>query len=124
MKVVPKTAPKVPFVPERDTIFFGSLDHIHSNGLASLHRSISVVSKIQHLALPLPPHSLPLRNEWLGMLHDFDDPKALTFLVGGTDQSWVNEGEIELRDVEDWLVDGRDRSFRVNVRAAAWKKGG
>lgn len=50
------------------------------------------------------------------MFHDFDDPKTLTFLVGGRDQSLVNEGEIELKDIEDWFVDGRDRSFRMRWR--------
>lgn len=44
--------------------------------------------------------------------HDFQDLKTLKFLVGGRDQSWTEEGEIELRDVEEWFVDGRDRGYR------------
>jgi len=34
-------------------------------------------------------------------------------MVGGRDQSWLSEEEIELRDVEEWFADGRDRTVKV-----------
>lgn len=44
----------------------------------------------------------------------FRDLKTLTFLVGSKEQSWVEDGEIELRDVEEWFADGRDRMVKVD----------
>lgn len=43
--------------------------------------------------------------------------KTLTFMVGGRDQTWAGEGEIELRHVEEWLLDGRERTVGVE----GWK---
>lgn len=103
----------LPFIPERDTIFFRSLDR-PQGGLQSLACSVAGFENIQHLALPLPSNGLSLRNEWRMCLGLFRDLKTLTFLVGSKEQSWVEDGEIELRDVEEWFADGRDRMVKVD----------
>lgn len=38
--------------------------------------------------------------------------KTLTFMVGSRDKEWSSPPSIELRDVEQWFVDGRDRMVR------------
>jgi hypothetical protein len=35
-------------------------------------------------------------------------------LVGGKDQSWLQDGEIELRQVEEWYADGRERKMKCD----------
>jgi len=116
---VPKpmiTEKPLPFVPASDTIFFRSLDR-PQGGLQSLARSVSGFDKIQHLALPLPPRGLPLKDDWKNCLALFRDLQTLTFLVGGKDQSWDGEQEVELRDLEEWFLDGRERRVRIE----GWK---
>lgn len=44
----------------------------------------------------------------------FRDLKTLTLLVGGKDQSWFSQEEIELRAAEEWFVDGRERQIKVD----------
>jgi hypothetical protein len=110
--VDPDTAPKVHFVPERDTIFFRPLGRSPNDGLKCLRDRIAV-SKIQHLALLLPPNGMPMRGQWRKSSHDFEDLKTLTFMLGGRDQSWMGEGEIELRELEEWFLDGRTREYKV-----------
>lgn len=34
-------------------------------------------------------------------------------MLGGRDQGWVEDGEIELRDLEEWFADGREREYKV-----------
>lgn len=111
MPIVPEKP--LPFIPERDTIFFRSLDR-PQGGLQSLACSVTGFENIQHLALPLQKSGLPLRNEWKMCLGLFRDLKTLTFLVGGKDQSWVGEEEIELRNIEEWFVDGRERMMKCD----------
>jgi hypothetical protein len=101
--------PRVPF----NTIFFRSLDRKASDGFESLRHHVSNISGIQHLALSLPPRGLSKQDEWYRVLHGYKILKTLTFLVGSREQSWLEEGEIELRDVEEWLVDGRERLIRM-----------
>lgn len=103
----------LPFIPENDTVFFRSLDR-PQGGLQSMACGVSGFENIQHLALPLPPKGLPLKNDWKVCLGLFRDLKTLTFLVGGKDQSWRGGEEIELRDLEEWYSDGRDRSVKVD----------
>lgn len=101
------------FIPESDTVFFRSLDR-PQGGLQSMACSVMGFENIQHLALPLQGTGLPLRNEWRMTLGLFRDLKTLTFLVGGRDQSWFGEEQIELRDVEEWFADGRQRLVKVD----------
>jgi hypothetical protein len=103
----------LPFIPESDTVFFRSLDK-PQGGLQSIACGVSGFENIQHLALPLQPSGLPLKNDWKMCLGLFRDLKTLTFLVGGKDQSWIDEEEIELRDIEEWYSDGRDRLIKVD----------
>jgi hypothetical protein len=103
----------LPFIPENDTVFFRSLDR-PQGGLQSMACSVAGFENIQHLALPLLGSGLPLRNEWKMCLGLFRDLKTLTFLVGGKDQSWLGEEEIELRDVEEWFMDGRSRQVKID----------
>jgi hypothetical protein len=47
--------------------------------------------------------------------------KTVTFMIGSKEKSWKGSQSIELRDVEQWYVDGRSRdilcgSTRVDVR--------
>jgi len=104
----------VPFIAESDTIFFRSLDR-PQGGLQSLACSISGFENIQHLALPLRASGLPLRNEWKMSLGLFKDLKTLTFLVGGKDQTWFGDSEIELRETGEWYADGRDRMVKCDT---------
>jgi hypothetical protein len=80
----------------------------------SMACNVAGFENIQHLALPLQSSGLPLRNEWRMTLGLFRDLKTLTFLVGGKDQTWFGEEQIELRDVEEWFVDGRQRLVKVD----------
>lgn len=114
------------FLPDSDTIFFRSLDR-PAGGLLSLCRNVRGFERIRHLALLLPKTGLPLKNEWRACIGALRDLKTLTYLVGGGDQRWgfegkevgdgvvgEGEGEIELRDVEEWFCDGRDRMVKVD----------
>ena len=76
--------------------------------------SIAGFENIQHLALPLHGSGLPLKNEWKMCLGLFRNLKTLTFMVGGKDQSWFGENDIELRDVEEWYMDGRPREIKID----------
>ena len=103
----------LPFIPGTDTLFFRSLDR-PKGGLQSMACSLAGFEAIQHLALPLPSRGLALRNEWKMCLGLFRDLRTLTFMVGSKEQSWIDEDEIELRDVEEWFVDGRERMLKVD----------
>lgn len=103
----------LPFIPDIDTVFFRSMDR-PQGGLQSLACNLAGFENVRHLALPLPSNSLPLRNEWKMCLSLFRDLQTLTFLVGCKEQTWVEDEEIELRDVEEWFLDGRERRVKVD----------
>lgn len=107
-------ASRLYFVPERDTIFLRSIDY--QGNVARLPvRQFYGIEKIRHLALCFPSSSLPLRDEWKHILASrFENLKTLTFMLGSRDQSWVDEGEIVLRDLEEWFLDSRSREYWVN----------
>jgi len=108
------TEKPVPFIAKNDTVFFRSLDR-PQGGLQGLACSIFGFENIQHLALPLKATGLPLRNEWKMNLALFRDLKTLTFLVGGKDQTWFGDSEIELRDAGEWFADGRERTVKCDI---------
>jgi hypothetical protein len=103
----------LPFIPDTDTVFFRSMDR-PQGGLQSLACNLAGFENIRHLALPLPSNGLPLRNEWKMCLSLFRDLQTLTFLVGCKEQAWVEDEEIELRDVDEWFLDGRERRVKVD----------
>lgn len=103
----------LPFMPKSDTIFFRSMDK-PQGGLQSLACNLAGFESIRHLALPLPARGLPLRNEWKMCLSLFENLETLTFMVGCKEQSWLEDEEIELRDVEEWYQDGRARTVKVD----------
>ncbi|KUJ14164.1 uncharacterized protein LY89DRAFT_751893 [Mollisia scopiformis] len=108
------SAGRLEFVPERDTIFLRSIDkHGDFPQLPTSH--FRGLDKIQHLALCLHRTSLTLHNSWKNVLvSQFVNLKTLSFMLGGQDQSWVDDGQIVLRDLEEWFLDGRPRQMRVD----------
>jgi hypothetical protein len=73
---------------------------------------ISGIDTIQHLAIPLEQQGLPSRYEWRSILWSMKALKTLTFMVGSKEKSWQDSQRgIELRDVEQWYVDGRSRDI-------------
>lgn len=94
-------------------MFFRSIDS-PPGGLQSLASQIYGTDKIQHLALSFESNSLSLRLEWKRTLAThFPNLKTLTWMLGGKDQSWVEDKEIVLRDLEEWYTDGRERQMLV-----------
>lgn len=52
--------------------------------------------------------------EWKRILVTrFPKLKTLTWMLGGKDQSWIEDREIVLRDLEEWYADGREREMLV-----------
>lgn len=73
--------------------------------------------RIEHLAIPLDlkrpiPHSI----QWISDMSDrfFLNLKTLTFMLGCEEKSWLGDASIELRDLEQWCMDGRRRTVKVN----------
>jgi hypothetical protein len=108
----PKPNKTLHFNPERDTIFFRSLDYL-PNELGCLHQ-INGINTIQNLAIPMELRKgIPSMLEWHGILSSMPELKTLTFMVGSKEKSWKgSQRSIELRDVEQWFVDGRSRAVR------------
>ena len=108
----PKPNRTLHFNPERDTIFFRSLDYA-PNELGSLHQ-INGINTIQNLAIPLElRNGIPSKSEWHGILSSMPELKTVTFMVGSKEKSWRGtQRSIELRDMEQWFVDGRSREVR------------
>lgn len=100
------------FVPSRDTIFLRTLDNANFS-LGTSGWRMKGVELIQHLAVPLDSKKgLPSRTEWGNMLLELRALKTITFLIGCEEKSWKGERPIELRDMEQWFVDGRYRLVR------------
>jgi hypothetical protein len=98
------------FRPEYDTIFLRSLDNYKQNDLGSFIGRFDGMETIQHLAIPLEQRGIPSRREWQRILGSMQALKTLTFMVGSKEKTWRGSHRgIELRDVEQWFVDGRDR---------------
>ncbi|KAE9381824.1 hypothetical protein N431DRAFT_491131 [Stipitochalara longipes BDJ] len=98
------------FNPERDTIFLRSLDTF-PNELHTLMHDIQGIGSIQHLALPLEKGCwLPLNGIWHHILSSMPELKTVTFMIGSKEKTWKgSQRTIELRDVEQWFMDGRCR---------------
>jgi hypothetical protein len=66
---------------------------------------------MRHLALPLsavigiPPREI----EGFKYLLAYLNLETLTLVVGEKEKSWVRDRYVELRNVEEWLADGRER---------------
>jgi hypothetical protein len=106
----PKPNRTLHFNPERDTIFFRSLD-FPQNELSSFVHQINGMNTIQNLAIPLELwKGIPSKLQWHGILSSMPELKTVTFMVGSKEKSWRGiQQSIELRDVEQWFVDGRSR---------------
>ena len=63
--------------------------------------------------MPLSRAYLPPNNEWKRVLANLRDLKTLTYVVGDMNQ-WVGCKYAELRDVEEWFRDGRERRFECD----------
>jgi hypothetical protein len=104
------------FNPDRDTIFFRSLNYPLVD-LGSFVNEIIGIATIQHLAVPLEQKGLPSRDEWQLILWSMKALKTLTFMVGSKEKCWQgSQRGIELRDFEQWYVDGRSRE--INCRGS------
>jgi hypothetical protein len=69
------------------------------------------MNTIQNLAIPLElGKGIPSKLQWHGILSSMPELKTVTFMVGSKEKSWRGiQQSIELRDVEQWFVDGRSR---------------
>jgi hypothetical protein len=103
------------FSPERDTVFLRPLDY-QPNELWDFISKIDYINTIQHLALPLEQQGVPSRKKMHDILAAMSALKTLTFMIGSKEKSWRGtQRGVELRDVEQWFVDGRSRDvFRGN----------
>lgn len=113
--------PQPAFVPERDTLFFRPMDHSLDNRVQALSLAFLGLHQIEHLAIPLDikrpiPHSI----QWASDMSDRFclKLKTLTFMLGCEEKSWLGDASIELRDLEQWCVDGRRRMVKINY--AGW----
>jgi hypothetical protein len=79
------------------------------NGTSSIPYMIDGINAIQHLAIALKDRGLPSPREWRRLLVTLKELKTVTFLLGCEEKSWSDKKHIELRDLEEWYVDGRDR---------------
>jgi hypothetical protein len=102
------------FTPETDTIFFRNLSSpLEAN--YCLPNRIHDIDKIQHVALPLNLKRIPLPGELTWIFTDMKSLKTLTLMIGCEEKSWRAGKWVDLRDLEEWYVDGRER--RVELRS-------
>ena len=102
------------FNPQRDTVFLRSLD-APANELHTLMHDIEGIEHIQHLALPLEKGRWhPSQGVWHHILSSMRELKTVTFMIGSTEKTWRGSRQtIELRDVEQWFMDGRCRDVGI-----------
>jgi len=98
------------FNPQRDTIFLRSLD-TSANELHNMMHDIEGIDCIQHLALPLKRGRwFPSQGTWHHVLSFMRQLKTVTFMIGSSEKTWKGiQQTIELRDLEEWFMDGRCR---------------
>jgi hypothetical protein len=74
-------------------------------------QDIQGMEYIQHLALPLEKGCwLPSQGIWHHILSSMPALKTVTFMIGSKEKTWRDtQRTIELRDVEQWFMDGRCR---------------
>ena len=74
-------------------------------------RQINGMDVIQHLAIPLElQKGIPSKQQWHDILTTMKGLKTVTFMVGSKEKSWRGtQRSIELRDMDQWFVDGRSR---------------
>ncbi|KUJ23989.1 uncharacterized protein LY89DRAFT_679252 [Mollisia scopiformis] len=115
--VLPALNPEPVFTPERDTIFFRPMDHSLGNSLRSLPSNFrGHIVRIQHIAIPLDlKKGVSSTRWWASELVAFPKLKTLTFMLGCTEKSWTGDRSIELRDMEQWFVDGRKRTVEIDL---------
>ena len=123
----PQLTSALNYVPPTDTIFFRTLDKYTKNytifgdyndhdlgpfnGLTS---DVYNKSKIRHLAIPFPEKGLPASHGWKKAISYMTSLRTLTFIVGCESMPWSSGKWVQLRDVEEWYADGRDRIVSVN----------
>ncbi|KAK2628074.1 hypothetical protein QTJ16_002720 [Diplocarpon rosae] len=106
----PWPRPIVRLCSSRDTVFFRTLDLFSSDPLGNVLRSIcGPNNNIQHLALPLNLDDLAQAKTWAPSLRRLRRLRSVTFMVGSKEKSWAKSGAIELRPLDQWFADGRDR---------------
>jgi hypothetical protein len=111
-KVVWRPASTVPFTPETDTIFFRSLGS-PLEFPSYLQNHFLYMSKIQHIAFPLNLKRVPLPRNFAWILNAMRSLKTLTLMIGCEEKSWRAGKWVELRDLEEWYVDGRARKVEL-----------
>ncbi|KAE8447652.1 hypothetical protein EG329_010623 [Mollisiaceae sp. DMI_Dod_QoI] len=136
--------PALKYVSEHDTVFFRPLISSLNNSAWDLISQFRGLSQLEHIAIPLDlkmpveTHG-PLNYE--NLFRGFNHLKTLTFMLGCTEKSWSGDASIELRDLEQWFVDGRNRKIttergvsvdvselarllgtQISVRVVAWKR--
>jgi hypothetical protein len=111
-KVVWRPASTVPFTPETDTIFLRSLGS-PLEFPSYLQNHFLYMSKIQHIAFPLNLKKVPLPRHFVWILNAMRSLKTLTLMIGCEEKSWRAGEWVELRDLEEWYVDGRARKVEL-----------
>ncbi|KAF8853337.1 hypothetical protein BDZ45DRAFT_79870 [Acephala macrosclerotiorum] len=109
--------PEPTFVPERDTLFFRPMDHSLENRVITLWSAFRGLHRIEHIAIPLDlKRPIPHSAQWISDMSDrfFLNLKTLTFMLGCEEKSWLGDASIELRDLEQWCMDGRKRTMKFD----------
>jgi hypothetical protein len=102
---------KMHFFPERDTLFFRT-PYYYPLLLDTIRLEYPGLTQVKHIAIPLDesdPHAIPMSGVWQQAVQGWASLKTVTFMLGCNEKSWLGEEGIELRSLEQWFVDGRDR---------------
>lgn len=111
--------PRPIFNPKRDTVFFRPMAHSLQNNLRQLSVDFrGIMGTLEHVAIPLDLKMSVSRRDWLHGLNAFASLKSLTLILGCAEKSWTGDPSIELRHLEEWFADGRQRTVVVDHGAA------
>jgi hypothetical protein len=91
------------------------MDHSLQNSLVRLAAPFGGgMSSLQHIAIPLDlKRSVSRHLFWPNDFYYFPKLKTLTFMLGCAEKTWRGDPSIELRDMEEWFADGRQRTVLV-----------
>jgi len=100
----------LPIYPERDTVFLRSF----GGSLYDFAVRCTDFHGLRHLALPFSGMLLGPRRELKAVLRRFPELETLTLVVGSGALGFARgETWVQLRDVEEWFADGRERMAKL-----------
>lgn len=101
------------FDPANDTIFLRNLDRPRRD-VHFFRSQVQGAGSIRHLSHPLSLIGPPPHRVWKAAIATLFNLDTITLLVGEKEKGWEKSKYVELQDVEEWFVDGRERKVDVD----------